>query len=79
MGRVASSVVSAVLFVSSTSEGADSFDSRTEVADVDELNRWGSTKMREILICVGNCLEGVRNVCIEFPFGSGVVNSVVFG
>src|SRR5258706_8866342 len=36
--------------VSSNSEGTGSFDSRTEVADVDGVNCWGSAKMRETLI-----------------------------
>ena len=37
--------------ISSNSEGAGSFNSRTDGADVDAVYCWGSKKMRETLIC----------------------------
>jgi len=51
--------------VSSNSEDAGSFDSRREVADVDGVNCWDSAKMREILICAGDCFEGARYVSLR--------------
>ena len=62
--------------VSNNSEGAGSLDSRTEVADVDGVDCWGSAKIRETLICAGSCFEAARHVCLEFLFGGGVVIKV---
>ena len=66
MGRVAPSVASSFLFVPSNSEDAGSCDSRTEVADVDGVNRWGLAKMQETLFCAGDCLEGALKVPATF-------------
>ena len=58
--------------VSSNFESAGSFESRTEVTDVDGVNCWDSAKMRETLICAGDYFEGARHVCIGLPFRGGV-------
>jgi len=64
--------------VSSNSEGASSLDSRTEVADADGVDCWGSRRIRETLICAGSCSEAVHHVCLEFLFGGrGVIKKVV--
>ena len=52
--------------VSSNSKGAGSFDSRTDVADLDGENHWGSAKMQETLICTSDCLQAVRKVPATF-------------
>jgi len=68
--------------VSSNPEGAGILDSRTEVADVDGVDCWGSAKTRETLICAGSCFEVARHVCLELLFRGGVViksNQLHFG
>ena len=52
--------------VSSSSRGAGSLDSRTDVADLDWENHWGSAKMQETLVCASDCLRGVRKVPATF-------------
>jgi len=65
--------------VSSNSEGAGSLDSRTEVADVDGVDCWGSAKTRETLICAGSCFKVARHVCLELLFRGGGSNQLHFG
>ncbi len=59
--------------VSSNSKGAGSFNSRTDVADVDGVNCWGPVEMRETLICTGDCFEGARHIRTRFLFCGEVV------
>ena len=56
--------------VSSNSEGAGSLGSRSEVADVDGVDCWGSRRIRGTLICADSCFEAARHVCLELLSGS---------